>query len=164
MCNEIAMDANNPAAVRNMLTDKGQDGSIGEQEGASPVDAHSFRQGLSRFATGVTVITGRAADGKRVGVTVSAFCSLSLEPPLVLFCLTHESETLATVRKTGRCVINVLAEHQEPVSRAFSAQSVDWSQAEYSEGPGGLPRLAGCLAHIEGTVETIHDGGDHAIV
>ncbi len=158
------MDANNPAAVRNMLTEKDQPGPTGEHQEARPVDASSFRQALSRFATGVTVITGRAGDGKRVGVTVSAFCSLSLEPPLVLFCLTHGSETLAAVRETGRCLINVLAEHQEPVSRTFAAQSVDWGQADFREDPGGLPRLAECLAHIEGTVETVHQGGDHAIV
>lgn len=146
------------------MTEKEQDSPTGEQGGIDAVDAPTFRRALARFATGVTVITGRAAGGKRVGATVSAFASVSLEPPLVLFCLTNGSETLAAVRDSGRCLINVLAEHQEPVSRIFSARTIDWGEATFVESGGGPPRLAECLAHIEAQVEAVYPGGDHAIV
>ena len=85
------------------------------------VDSASFRRALGQFATGVTVVTTRDAAGHPLGLTVSAFCSVSLHPPLVLVCVDHRSEANAGMRESGLFAVNVLAEEQEDVSRRFAA-------------------------------------------
>ena len=84
------------------------------------VDAPSFRQALAQFATGVTVVTTRDAAGGPLGLTVSAFCSVSLDPPLVLVCVDARSEAHAGFRERACSAVSVLAEDQEEVSRRFA--------------------------------------------
>jgi 3-hydroxy-9,10-secoandrosta-1,3,5(10)-triene-9,17-dione monooxygenase reductase component len=128
------------------------------------VDPTSFRMALGQFATGVTVVTTRDASGRPLGLTVSAFCSVSLHPPLVLVCIDHHSEINAGMRESGQFAVNVLAEDQEDVSRRFAAPGRAKSDGfPFVEGKHGLPLVTGALAHVECRVRSFHDEGDHAV-
>jgi flavin reductase (DIM6/NTAB) family NADH-FMN oxidoreductase RutF len=129
-----------------------------------PMDAAAFRRTLSRFATGVTVVTTRDRAGRPLGLTVSAFCSVSLHPPLVLVCIDHRSETNAGMRESGLFAVSVLAEDQEEVSRRFAATGRAKHEGfAFLAGRLGLPLVPGALAHLECGVRSFHDEGDHAV-
>jgi len=128
------------------------------------IDPHLFRSAMSRFATGVTVITSRSADGRRVGLTANSVASVSLEPPLVLFCLGADSELRDVFRESGMFAINVLNAEQEHLSRLFADSTDDkWTGIAFAEGRDGCPLLAGALAHIECRTKAVHEEGDHDI-
>lgn len=129
------------------------------------VNELSFKDALSRFATGVCVVTTVRDDGAPAGLTISAFTSVSLDPPLVLFCLGCKSDALIRGARDGRFAINILAEDQEEVSETFAAQTPDkFAQVAHSAAESGCPTINGALAVLECQVATIHDGGDHRIV
>ncbi|MFC8434210.1 flavin reductase family protein [Streptomyces sp. NPDC057253] len=128
------------------------------------VNARTFRTALGQFATGVTVITGLDGD-EPVGLACQAFSSLSLDPPLVLFCPGHTSTSWPRIRASGRFGVNVLAEDQRAVCEAFGSTSGPKFDAVGSRRtPGGTVVLDGVLAWLGCTVETVYDGGDHDIV
>ena len=119
---------------------------------------------MGQFATGVTVVTTRDASGQPLGLTVSAFCSVSLEPPLVLVCIDHRSEANRGLRESGLFGVSVLGEHQEEVSRRFAAPGADKLEGfAFLDGPHGLPLVPGAVAHLECSVRSFHDEGDHAV-
>lgn len=130
------------------------------------VDQRSFRKALGCFATGVTVVTALNPGTKAMaGVTVSAFSSLSLEPPLVLFCLSGNNSNLDTFRNSGHFGINILAETQRDVSIRFASRSEDkWAGVSFETWDSGVPMLAGCVANLECRLVETHAGGDHVIV
>jgi 3-hydroxy-9,10-secoandrosta-1,3,5(10)-triene-9,17-dione monooxygenase reductase component len=141
--------------------------SSAEQPGETAlpaIDTARFRQVLGHFATGVTIVTA-SVGSEPGGLTVNAFASVSLDPPLVLFCVTKVSSTWPRIRDAGDFCVNVLADDQEDIARVFSESGVDrfrgigWKAAE-----SGAPVIAGVLAWLDCTVETEHDGGDHLIV
>lgn len=123
----------------------------------------AFRDTLGRFASGVTVVTVLDERTPR-GVTVSAFCSLSLDPPLVMLALAKTGSRMAAVRR-GPFAVHVLGEAQAAVSQAFAQeltdpfQTVAWEPDEH-----GLPRLDGVAARIVCRTAATHDGGDHWII
>lgn len=125
-----------------------------------------LRGAMGRFATGVTVITGRDTDGAPVGTTVSAVTSLSLEPPLVLVCLDRKSQTLAAVREHGAFAVNVLGAHHQEVSNAFarSANHAAWDDLTHSEGVTGSPLLDDAHIALDCRLDRLSDGGDHEIL
>lgn len=125
-----------------------------------------LRGAMGRFATGVTVITARAADGAPVGTTVSAVTSLSLDPPLVLVCLDRKSQTLAAVRDHGAFAVNVLGSHHQDVSNAFarSGNHAAWDDLTHQSGPTGSPVLDGAHVALDCRIESISQGGDHEIL
>ncbi|VBB69104.1 Nitrilotriacetate monooxygenase component B [invertebrate metagenome] len=128
------------------------------------VDSRSFRKVMACFASGVTVVTTVTGDGHAVGVTISSFASLSLEPPLVLICLDQQMLDLQAFT-TGSFAVNILKENQRDLSVQFATRnSKKWSGAIYETWETGVPILTGCLANIECDVEKIHDGGDHRII
>ena len=130
-----------------------------------PVDAATFRSALGRFPTGVTVVTSRAPDGRGIGITVSSFASLSLAPPMVLFCLGTDNPDLADLQATGRFAVNLLAEDQSALSNTFAQVSGDkWRGVEAVSGDGACPRLAGTLAVLDCRLADCFPGGDHVIV
>ncbi|MBM3572145.1 MAG: flavin reductase family protein, partial [Alphaproteobacteria bacterium] len=91
------------------------------------VDAGQFRQALGRFATGVTVVTARAADGAIAGLTANAFSALSLDPPLVLVCVSYTATSYPVLQRSERFVIHILAADQAELARGFATSSADKS-------------------------------------
>jgi len=136
-------------------------------EGKAPhmkADLDAFKKTMGCFASGVTVVTARGADGSPVGLTVSAFCSLSLEPPLVLICLGHRTSGLDAFRQ-GPFVVNVLSEAQREISVRFAQKRDDrFETVDHAPGANGAPVIAGCLAHIECESHSVLPGGDHDII
>lgn len=127
----------------------------------------ALRGALGRFATGVTIITCRDADGQRVGLTANSFTSLSLDPPLVLWSLRRVSPSLPVFETATHFAVNVLAETQVDLSRRFAlplAGGADkFAEGGWSVGLGGAPVLAGCAAVFECERVGVHDGGDHRL-
>lgn len=134
-------------------------------ERAPAVDPALFRGAMASFPTGVTIIT-TTVDGKPSGTTVSAFSSLSLDPPLVLVCLARTSRTLQDVARTGRFCVNILAEGQEALAYAFAKSGANdrFDQTDFTPGVEGDPVLAGCAATVECRVHETFAGGDHDIL
>jgi 3-hydroxy-9,10-secoandrosta-1,3,5(10)-triene-9,17-dione monooxygenase reductase component len=134
------------------------------EAGETRVDGAEMRRVLGHFATGVTVVTAHA-QGEPVGMVANSFTSLSLEPPLVLFCAGAESETWPRIRAADRFCINVLAHHQSELAIGFARKGTDRYQGvELVDRDDGPPRLAGALAHIDCRISAEHPGGDHTIV
>lgn len=129
------------------------------------IDPDAFRSVLGRFASGITVLTTRDADGRDVGMTVSAFCSVSLHPPLVLACVDHEASMFGALQLTERFGVNMLASDQEALSRRFaSAESVHrFEGIAFTRGESGVVLLDDALAHIECTIVDRHRAGDHTL-
>ena len=131
----------------------------------TPIDAPTFRHVLGRFPSGVTVVTVRGADGRDYGMTVSAFASLSLEPPLVLVCVGDDATIAGAVAEAGQFAVNVLSENQEALARQFAEQDTDrFAGARISRGATGLALLDGAAARLECAIVARHRGGDHTIV
>lgn len=129
------------------------------------MDAPQLRRLMSRWTTGVAVVTSRGDEGPR-GATTNALTSLSLDPPLVLVALDCGSNTLAAVRTSGRFCINVLAAGQEDVARRFATKA---SGEEKLAGlphelADGVPVLGGVLAWLACALERELEGGDHTIL
>ncbi len=124
-----------------------------------------FRATLGRFASGVTVVTA-TVDGRDLGMTLSAFCSLSLDPPLVLVCVDRGATMHDLLVEGAVFGVNVLAAGQEALSRRFATgEPADrFAGVGYARGGLGAPLLEGALAWLECTVAARHPGGDHAIV
>jgi flavin reductase (DIM6/NTAB) family NADH-FMN oxidoreductase RutF len=133
---------------------------------AVPTPAPSaLRAALGRFATGVTIITCRDADGTAVGLTANSFAALSLEPALVLWSLRLSSGRLAAFDAAPTFAVNVLSESQVALSRRFASSAAD-KFAEggvWTDGLGGAPVLAGCAAVFECATDTRHEAGDHVL-
>lgn len=128
-------------------------------------DSRRFRGALGRFATGVTVVTGLMPDGTPTGVTVNAFTSVSLRPPLVLISLANTTTCLDAFIKGDRFAINVLGEDQRRLSLAFATRRKNkFKNLGYETWDSGCPILPGCLANLECTRVTVHQGGDHVVV
>jgi flavin reductase (DIM6/NTAB) family NADH-FMN oxidoreductase RutF len=128
------------------------------------VTPDEFRAALSRFPSGVTVVTTRGSDGLLHGITVSAFCSVSLEPPLILVCVEKIASSHAALHESGTFVVNILSENQRDLSEHFASQLDDkFLTVKYHEGIHGLPVLAGGAASLECTLHAAYDGGDHTI-
>lgn len=131
---------------------------------AEAIDPRRFRTVLGQFCTGVTIIT-TIDDGVSVGFACQSFAALSLEPPLVLFCPTKTSRSWAAIERSGVFCVNVLAEEQQSTCARFGSRDPDkFAGIDWTESPLGSPILTGSLAHIDCTLETVHDGGDHWVV
>lgn len=129
-----------------------------------PVSSQDFRSALSRFASGVTVVTTRDANGKLHGITVSAFCSVSLEPPLVLICIEKTTGSHYAFEESKIFAVNVLAGHQADVSDHFATlfeNKFDGIEVEHAT--LGIPVLSGALVTLECRLKRSLDGGDHSI-
>ncbi len=128
------------------------------------IDPRDLRRALGRFATGVTVITTQAPNGRMEGVTANSFAALSLEPPLVLWSLSRQSSTLAGFRESGFFAINVLRASQIALSHRFATPGASkYEGIDVDAGLGGCPLLRQPLATFECETETQLDGGDHVL-
>ena len=114
------------------------------------VSKDEFRRALGHFASGVTVVTSRCEDGIQRGITVSAFSSLSLDPPLILICIDKKASLHDHLKEGRHFVVNILAEDQELVSRRFASKDADrFEGLGYREGDTGAALINGVLAAIE---------------
>ncbi len=132
---------------------------------ATPADAsRAMRTALGRFATGVTLITCRDANGVAVGLTANSFNALSLDPPLVLWSLRADSPSAETFGRASHFGINVLAESQVDLSRRFAARVADkFGAGLWHDGLHGLPLLLGAAATFECRRQSQQAAGDHLL-
>lgn len=129
-----------------------------------PFDARTLRDAFGCFATGVTVVTGRAADGVRCGLTANSFTSVSIDPPLLLFCPANTASALPALRETGRFAINILDLDGQAVADRFTRKGIDrFAEADWEEWDD-LPILSAAKAAFACTLHADHDGGDHRII
>ena len=132
------------------------------------VTPDEFRAALGRFASGVTVITVETAHGDVHGMTASAFCSVSLRPPLVLVCIDHLAETYLHIRERRQFGVSVLKEEQEALSEFFADPERNHDAAyrlgiQYRRMQSGTPVLENALANLDCSVVHDYAGGDHTI-
>ncbi|ALV39756.1 flavin oxidoreductase [Pseudarthrobacter sulfonivorans] len=135
-----------------------------KDEESAAFDLKDFRAALGQFATGVTVVTTLGVDGRKVGMTANSFTSVSMEPPLVLWCPSKRAPSLPDFEESTHFAINVLASDQHVLSRQFATPSTDkFAGAETSEGIAGIPLLDGAVATFQCRTVSRHDAGDHVI-
>lgn len=128
-------------------------------------DSTRFRSVLGHFPTGITAITSLDAEGRPVGMAVSSFTSVSLDPPLVAFLPGKTSSTFPVIAERGTFCVNVLAADQEWICRALSVPGNDkFAEVAWRPGPHGDPVIDGVVAWIECTIDAAHEAGDHHIV
>ena len=124
----------------------------------------AFREALKNFPGGVTVVTTTRADGRPVGATVSAFASLSLEPPLVVVCLKDPSRSALALKQRGAFVVHFLDANQAALARRFASDLDDkFFDLDYDVTESGLPVLPDCPHRLECEVYSFAPGGDHLI-
>lgn len=129
------------------------------------IDQREFRNAVGCFATGITVITTLDADGAPVGITANSFTSLSLTPPLVLFCLDISSSSFEAFHRNRHFAVNVLDEGQQELSAHFARSNINkWDGMAYETWDTGCPVLGGCLANLECDIDSVFEGGDHVII
>ena len=129
-----------------------------------PVSSVDFRAALSRFASGVSVVTTKDAVGKLFGITVSAFCSVSLDPPLVLICIEKTTGSHHAFTESGRFTVNILTESQANISEHFASLLEDkFSMIDHAVDEHGIPLLQNSLATLQCVLFKTLDGGDHSI-
>lgn len=130
------------------------------------IEKEFFRQVMGRFATGVTVVTTRSQE-EIGGLTVNAFCSVSLNPPLVLVCIDNNSTTLPLFRASKIFAVNMLTDQQEDLSRGFATNSKEryenFYHASYHTAVTGAPIIDDVLAFVDARVVAEYPGGDHTI-
>ncbi|HVF40482.1 MAG TPA: flavin reductase family protein [Gemmatimonadaceae bacterium] len=128
------------------------------------VDQHAFRSVLGRFATGVTVVTGCDAAGEDHGMTVSAFCSLSLDPAMVLICVDHTASMYKLLTSATHFVVNILTEDQEAIARRFAEPDPHrFDGIGFTRAQNGLAVIHDVLGCLECRIVARYEGGDHGI-
>lgn len=129
-----------------------------------PISNDEFRAALSRFPSGVTVVTTKDANGVFHGITVSAFCSLSLDPPLVLVCIEKIAGSHDALAESKAFVVNILRSTQIGLSEQFASLLPDkFLGVSHRSGMNGMPVLEGVVASLECSLRQVSDGGDHTI-
>ena len=140
---------------------------IEESISCMTVDTELFRAVMGRFATGVTVVT-TSKGAERYGITVNAFCSVSLDPPLVLICIDRTSQVHDIVIESGIFAVNFLAEDQEHLSNCFAGHSEyryrEFCGATFHSGATGAPLLDGTLGYVDCRIADVYPAGDHSII
>lgn len=126
--------------------------------------ARRFRDVLGLFGSGVTVVTSITAEGP-VGMTCQSFSSVSLDPPLVLFCPAKTSRAWPAIQKAGFFCVNILAEGQEDLSNGMATKGAEkYDGVGWRPAATGAPLLDGVLGFIDCAVHTVHEAGDHYVV
>jgi len=127
--------------------------------------ARRFRDVLGRFASGVTVVTSTSND-EPVGMTCQSFSSVSLDPPLVLFCPAKTSRAWPRIQRSGRFCVNLLAHDQSELSNTMASRGTDkFAGLDWGPSPAtGSPIFDGVLGYVDCTIHAVHEAGDHFIV
>lgn len=130
-----------------------------------PITADDFKKALRHWVSGVTVVTSK--EGDRVhGMTVSAFSSVSLDPPLVLVCANQSSTTHSVIEAGGVFTVNILSSDQDEVSNVFASPKHEhcrFDHVEWEEGETGAPVIKGAVVNLECSVVSAHREGSHTI-
>ncbi len=130
-----------------------------------PFDVAQFKEAMSRFITGVTIVSG-IEDGEPVGFTCQSFVSLSIDPPYVAVSPARTSTSWPRIARAGSFCVNVLGEHQVDLCRGFAVsggkkfEGVEWHPSPAT----GSPVIEGCLSWVDCAVELVHDAGDHELI
>jgi flavin reductase (DIM6/NTAB) family NADH-FMN oxidoreductase RutF len=123
-----------------------------------------FRQSLGMFATGVTIVTARDAQGRLVGLTANSFNSVSLDPPLVLWSLARAASSMPALFAGTHYAINILAAEQKALAERFASRGIDrFEGVAFTDGTGGAPLLEGAAATFECFNRSRYEEGDHVI-
>lgn len=132
---------------------------------SKPPQVIDIRTVMRYFASAVTVVTGALETGELFGLTVSAFTSVSLEPPLVLICIRNESSATNLFRKSMKYCVNILSEEQRPIAEKFSlaGEAGRFQDLDYYLGKGGSPIIRGTIGYIDCRIVEIISGGDHTV-
>ncbi|MFV0492280.1 MAG: flavin reductase family protein [Pseudorhodobacter sp.] len=125
-------------------------------------DPMALRRALGQFPTGVCIMTARVG-GDLLGMTMSSFNSLSLDPALILFSIDRRARGLPAWETAESYAVHVLADNQQALSNRFARSGEKWSGIDYSDGHGGAPVLHGAAAVFECDSFARHDGGDHIL-
>lgn len=130
-----------------------------------PVEKAEFRQALGHFAAAVTVVTMVRDDNVPAGITVTAFSSLSLDPPLVLICIDKRARLHDQLQIDRAFAVNILGEDQENVSRRFAQSDPEqFREVGWTPGPMGTPLIQNAICSIECRITDLLPGGDHTII
>ncbi|RQH10407.1 flavin reductase family protein [Bradyrhizobium sp. RP6] len=130
----------------------------------SQIDPRDFRNALGTYATGVTIITAAAPDGKPYGLTCNSFASVSLNPPLVLWSLVVYSSSLTIFQNASHFTVNVLGASQQALANKFAKSSDDkFAGVDWTPGLGNAPVLAESVANFQCRSVNRYYGGDHVI-
>src|SRR5437879_6100198 len=131
---------------------------------SSPIDPRDFRKALGTYATGVTIITAAAVDGKPYGLTCNSFASVSLNPPLVLWSLVIFSQSMSVFQNASHFAVNVLGASQQALANKFAKSSDDkFAGVEWRPGLGKAPIIADSVASSQCRAANRYYGGDHVI-
>lgn len=138
--------------------------SLPSDQGLVPFSTDDFRAALGQFATGVTIVTARDAQGQLVGLTANSFNSVSLSPPLVLWSLGLQSATLPAFQSASHYAINVLAADQRLLAERFARKGIDrFEGTAWRAGLTGAPVIEGAVAVFECRQRSQHEAGDHLV-
>lgn len=128
-----------------------------------PDTTRAYRDALGCFGTGVTVVT-TGTDTGPLAITANSFTSVSLDPPLVLWCAAKASPRHAGFAAARHYSIHVMGEEQQALALHFARSGRDFSDADWTPDGNGVPLLAGCLARFDCAATALHDAGDHSII
>ncbi len=134
------------------------------KQAAQPFDTRDFRRALGQFATGVTVVTALTRDGRRVGMTVNSFSSVSLDPPLVLWSIARNAASFQDFTTATHFGVNILAANQHNLSKQFSTPVADKFAGVACHDGACVPILDGVTAYFVCRIVQQYDGGDHVIL
>jgi flavin reductase ActVB len=124
-----------------------------------------FKQAMSRFPSGVVIVTTVGADGKKCGFTASAFTSLSLDPPLILVCLANSADCYKSFLTNDKFAVNVIGIKQHDLAFKFATKGVEkFNGDEFVTGESGLPIIPDCIFSLECSIKHTYPGGDHQIL
>lgn len=137
---------------------------VPDDDPAPDESGRKFRDVLGRFCTGVTVVTSMS-DGQPVGMTCQSFTSVSLDPPLVLFCPAKTSRAWPRIQRAGHFCVNLLSHDQLELSNGFAAKGSDkFAGVPWRPSATGAPLLEGVLGWVDCTIFAVHEAGDHYVV
>lgn len=128
-----------------------------------PNQTRALRAAFGRFATGVTVVTTASAHGP-LGITANSFASVSLDPPLLLWCPAKASKRHDAFVGASHFALHVMAVDQAPIIDGFSRRGDAFELCDWSTGPEGVPLIEGCPARFECTIRDRIDAGDHTVI
>jgi flavin reductase (DIM6/NTAB) family NADH-FMN oxidoreductase RutF len=149
------------------MSDEMDIASVGDVDGVTPMDIAIFREVLSTFPAGVVVVTALGEGEVPAGLTISAFCSVSADPTLILVCVDKGSNTLRAIRSSGKFTVNILAAGREDLALRFASKredkfdGVSWEPPQLQE--GGPILRSDAASYLVCRIEQEIEAGDHQI-